>query len=129
MGQVGETNLTIEELGKEGEAQARLLLKKMGFMITQPDWLGIKDDKWFQFEVKRKERFTPPPFEGHGLNLYQVERRLDLFKKNNLRPYFLVWEIGTDIWFGEWLDVLESKEKITTRNKIRIYPLKNFKII
>lgn len=121
--------MTIYELGEEGEAQARLLLKANGFTLTKPDWFGKKNDKWVAFEIKRKERYKPPPFEGHGLDKYQVEQRLDMFNKHNLRPYFMVWEVGTNIWFGEWLDTLMDKEKHLTRNGIYIFPLTNFKII
>ena len=37
------------ELGKEGEQQARLILKKMGFEVQSPDWLGLKDNNWQEF--------------------------------------------------------------------------------
>ena len=45
------------DLGKEGEKQARTLLKKMGFEVQSPDWLATKDNIWICIEVKKKERF------------------------------------------------------------------------
>ena len=123
------TKLTIEELGKEGEDQARLILKDKGFNLTSPDWLAEKDGKWFQFEIKRKERFEPPPFEGHGLNINQIDRRIDLYKKTGMRPYLMIWEIKSDIWYGQWLDILESKESFVTKNNIKIYKLSNYGVL
>jgi len=128
--------VNIEELGKEGEQEARKILKHLGFELTAPDWLGRRGGKWTAFEIKRKERFKSPPFDGHGLNLWQVERRMDLFRRNNLRTFLMIWEIPSNIWFGQWLDVLEDRgnrnsktEKHITKNQVVIYPLRNFKLL
>ena len=118
--------MIIEELGKEGEKQARLLLKKRGFYIGQSDWIGRKDNQWFRFEVKRKERFMPPPFEGHGLDVRQVEYAMQFQADTKIPTILLIWELGTNKWFWRRIDFLEKGEKFTTRNNIKIYKLSNF---
>ena len=117
----------IEKLGKEGEEKIRLLLKKKGYIIQSPDWLACKNGEWICIEVKRKARFTPPPFEGHGLNKSQIFLRNKLFGDTKIRTFLIVFEIGTDKMFGQWLDELEKGKYFDTKNQVRIYPLKNFK--
>lgn len=114
------------ELGKEGEQQARLILKKLGYEVQSPDWLGLKDDEFTCFEIKKKERFTPPPFEGHGLDSRQIYLREKLFLKTGIRTYLMIFEVPTGLIFGQWLDVLEQGKKHITLNRIVIYPLENF---
>ncbi len=119
-------NMDIHELGKEGEQKARLLLKQKGFYIGQSDWIGKKDNQWVRFEIKRKERFNSPPFNGHGLNVKQVNYAIEFQKDTGIPTMLLICEIGTDKWFVRRLDKLEKGEKFTTKNNIRIYKLSNF---
>lgn len=114
------------ELGKEGERQARLLLKKWGFELQSPDWLGNKDNQWVCFEVKKKERFEPPPFEGHGLDKRQIYLRKKLFKDKSIRTMLIIFEVPTNKIFYKYLDLLENDQHFDTMNGIRIYPLSNF---
>ncbi len=118
--------MDIHELGKEGEQKARLLLKQKGFYIGQSDWIGKKDNQWVRFEIKRKERFNSPPFDGHGLNIRQVNYAIEFQKDTGILTILLIYEIGTDKWFVRRLDKLEKGEKFDTKNNIRIYKLSNF---
>jgi hypothetical protein len=117
---------SIEELGKEGEQFARLKLKEKGYWIGQIDWLGKRNGEWTKFEIKRKERFNPPPFEGHGLDRRQIDYSNELFQDTGIRTYLLIYEIGTNIWYGQYLDILEAGSKFDTKNGVRIYKLDNF---
>jgi len=118
--------MDIYELGKEGEQKARLLLKKRGFYIGQSDWIGKKNNQWNRFEIKRKERFNPPPFEGHGLDIRQVNYAIEFQKDTGIQTILLIYEIGTNKWFMRRIDELEKREKFDTKNNIRIYKLSNF---
>ena len=115
------------ELGKEGERQARILLKRLGFEVQSPDWLAVKDNNWTCFEVKRKERFLAPPFDGHGLDSRQIYLRMRLLFEKDIRTFLMIFEIPTELIFGEYLDVLENGKKFVTMNKIVIYSLESFK--
>jgi len=117
------------DLGKEGEQKARMILKGMGFEVQCPDWIALKDDKWTCFEIKSKERFLAPPFDGHGLDKRQIYLRNRLLEGTGIRTYLLIFEVGTNLVFGEYLDILESKEKFNTLNNITIYPLANFQCL
>jgi hypothetical protein len=116
-----------QELGKEGEQQARVFLKNMGFEVQSPDWLARKNGEWICIEVKKKERFTAPPFDGHGLDTRQIYLRNQLLKEKGIRTYLMIFEVPTNLVFGEYLDILEAGKKIKTRNEIVIYPLTSFK--
>lgn len=118
--------MDIYELGKEGEQKARLLLKKRGFYIGQSDWIGKKNNQWNRFEIKRKERFNPPPFEGHGLDIRQVNYAIEFQKDTGIQTILLIYEIGTNKWFMRRIDELEKREKFDTKNNVRIYKLSNF---
>lgn len=115
------------ELGIEGERQARILLKKLGFEIQSPDWLATIDKEWICVEVKKKERFTPPPFEGHGLDKRQIYLRNHLLADKNIRTFLLIFEIGSEDIFGQFIDILEKGNKFETKNGVMIYPLSSFK--
>jgi len=118
--------VSITEQGRVGEKQARLFLKQIGCSdIFQSDWHIKWKDKWYLVEVKRKEKFKPPPFWGHGLNKYQAETRLKFYYETGIRCLFLVFDVDGGIYY-QWLDLLEQGEKFTTRKGIRIYPLQSF---
>ena len=114
------------DLGKEGEAQARLLLKKQGYSVQSPDWLACKDNKWTCFEIKKKERFKAPPFDGHGLDERQIFLRKKLFEATDIRTMLMIFEVPTGKIYQRFLDILENGERFRTKNGIIIYPLTNF---
>ena len=115
------------ELGREGEQQARIILSEMGFMVQSPDWLGRRDKEWICFEIKKKERFLAPPFDGHGLDIRQIKLRTELLNDTGIRTYLMIFEVPTNKIWGQFLDILESSESFLTQTgKIKIYPLKNY---
>ncbi len=117
------------ELGKEGEQQARILLKGLGFEIQSPDWLAVKDNNWICIEVKKKERFNPPPFAGHGLDKRQIYLRNRLLKEKGIRTFLMIFEVGSNNIYGQYIDELENGNKFETKNGIIIYPLSSFQNI
>lgn len=118
--------MSITKIGLEGEKMARLVLKKMGCVnIFQADWLIKPDDKWFVVEVKRKERFSPPPFWGHGLDIRQVKQRMAFYRDTGVRCLFLVFDLTDGKTYWQWLDVLEQGDYFDTRNNVRVYPMDN----
>ncbi len=119
--------MSINDIGKEGERQARIILKEWFGVdrIFQADWLIEKNGKWFVVEVKHKEMFTPPPFYGHGLDIRQVVHRMKFYRDKDIRCLFLVIDMdGTVYW--QWLDVLEQTKYHDTRNKVRVYDIQYF---
>lgn len=131
----------LENLGNEGENKAVGILKDFGFILSRPDYSGyrntsglfygedILEGEDIEFEIKTKaEPFQPPPFKGHGTDIYQIKKRINRYKKYGFKQFFLVIQPDGKI-YGQWLHKLEalSKDiKFDTRKKIRIYPLNKF---
>ena len=116
--------------GIEGEQKLFKFLRENNFDFFQPDGIGIKDGKYYMFEVKHQERFRPPPFEGHGLPKWQVEARLRFQKATGVPCILIIFDKETSEIFSQRLDKLEKGEFIDTngQNPRRIYNLKEFKI-
>jgi hypothetical protein len=120
--------MSITLQGLEGEKIARLILKEKFKVnnIFQADWLVKKDNKWYVIEVKYKELFKPPPFWGQGLDIRQVKARLEFYKDTGIKCLFLIITKPNNEIYWQWLDVLNKTEYIDTKNKIRIYNIKEF---
>lgn len=118
--------MSITQIGREGEELARIVLKQLKIdNLFQADWIIEKDGKYYVVEVKHKERFTAPPFDGHGLDLRQVISRQKFYQQTGIRCLFLVFDFSGAIYWA-WLDELEKTEYHDTRNKIRVYNIKYF---
>lgn len=119
--------MSINDIGKEGERLARTVLidKFKVDGIFQADWIVEKNDNYYVVEVKHKEMFKAPPFDGHGLDIRQVKSRMKFFRKFNIRCLFLVIDMTGKV-FWQWLDVLEQGRKFDTRKGVRIYAIEGF---
>lgn len=130
--------MSINDIGKDGERLARQILKDRGCSdIFQADWFvkfpGKND--WICVEVKHKERFKAPPYDGHGLNAYQADMRMKFYRETGIRTLFLVIGIDDNKVYVQWLDVLQRKtmeqygKLFQTKNGIRIFDIRLFKVI
>jgi len=128
----------LKDLGIEGEEKAIKILKDMGFILSRPDYSGYRNiedfffNEWIKinedidFEIKAKaEPFNPPPFYGHGADIYQIKKRLKKYEKYGIKQFLLIIQKNGEI-YGQWLHKLEQGKKFNTNNGIRIYPIENF---
>lgn len=122
---VSTSTTNIEQLGKTGEQMARLFLKSKGYSVFEIDWFAVKNNKIIQVEVKHKERFNPPPFAGHGMEVWKVKRRLD-FEKLGFIAMFMIFDITDGHIYCQYLKKLDEGKHFDTRNGIRVYPIENF---
>ena len=114
--------------GLQGEDKARDYLRSKGITnLQQLDWIIKKDGRYTIIEVKYKELFKPPPFAGAGLDISQVKLRTQLYKELGLDTLLIVFETGTDNVYYQLLSKLEQTDYFDTKNKIRIYDIKNFR--
>jgi len=122
--------MSVNEQGRVGELWARDYFKARGVPVFQPDWIASIDGAYVVVEVKNQERFTPPPFWGHGLPAYQVRDRLAYQAGTGVRALLLIHEPDTDEVFHQWLDVLEGGEKFYTSGDSPrvVYPLTSFEV-
>jgi len=121
----------ITKEGIEGEQMMLSLLRNRGYKCFQPDVIGLINNKYYVFEVKRQDRFNAPPFEGHGLPLWQVRARLEFQKATGVIAILVVFDKETNEVFYQRLDVLEKGKYFDTKNKDknrrrRVYPLEQF---
>ena len=115
--------------GITGEKKLFALLRSKGFDFFQPDAIGIKNGTWYVFEAKNQEYYKAPPFDGHGLPLWQVKARLRFQKKTGVKCMLVIFEKGENIIYIQSLDYLESSQFHDTGGDKprRIYPLERFK--
>jgi len=119
----------IKKIGDEGETIARNKLKELGFKVRRADWIIFNGDFYF-VEVKHKKKFTSPPFDGQGLDIYKINDYLEFFKIKKIRTIILVIDYNTKEMYWNFIDVLEEGEHYDTKKSgIRIYPLGNYKKI
>jgi hypothetical protein len=114
----------------QSDAMAYEWLKSRGYAIFQADWIATAPDgDCFVVEAKYQERFTPPPFAGHGLPPHQVEARLAFQAAYGIRTLLLIFDKQTGEIFYEWLDVLDAGPQHQTNGNHprRIYPLESFR--
>lgn len=115
--------------GIKGEQKLFNLLKKQGFRFFQPDAIGIKNGNYYVFEVKNQERFRPPPFNGHGLPVWQIIARLEYQEKTGTIAVLVIFDKETNEIFWQRFDILDEGECFNTQGNSprRIYPLTSFK--
>ena len=101
----------ITQEGIEGEQKLFKLLRKSKFDFFQPDAIGFHGGKYYLFECKHQEQFTPPPFYGHGLPKWQVEARLKFEEETNIKAILVVFDKKTNEIFWQSLKKLNSDPK------------------
>lgn len=126
----------IQKQGIIGERLGLQVLQKLtnAELLMQPDWLFKVKGKWNVTEVKNKQRFigrkgtSLEGYEGQGLNLVQVNTRLEFQKDTGIRCLFVCFEPGSRYVYMQWLDTLENtNDKLTfSQSGIRIYNLQHF---
>jgi hypothetical protein len=126
-----ESNLENCKIGFDGEGKVRdwFASKKIPFM--QVDIMFKYKNKWCLGEVKTQEKFLAPPFDGHGLPQWQIDRRLEFYKDTNVEPYLIIYDIKEKCIYIESLLILITKEKFQTKGiKPRIiFKIDSFKRI
>ena len=121
----------IESIGKIGEQKVREYFKNVIKVesIFQIDWVVLINGEYFLIEVKHQELFKKPPFDGHGLPIYQVTARMEFYKKTGIRPIlFVIEKNNPNVFYYQLLDKLEKTPYYDTeKSGRRIYNIKYFK--
>jgi len=116
--------------GRKGESVIRDLLTKHRIHFMQADILAKPRGKWNIYEVKYQEIFTPPPFTGHGLPLWQIQARLKFQEDTGIRASLYVVDKATGIIYYQYMDELMNGESYQTNgnNPRIIFPIDNYKV-
>tara|TARA_R110000823_G_scaffold294923_1_gene413871 strand:+ start:283 stop:693 length:411 start_codon:yes stop_codon:yes gene_type:complete len=101
-------NLDKIKIGLEGEEIIReyFIEKKVPFM--QVDIMFKSKNKWYCGEIKSQEIYLSPPFDGHGLPQWQIDRRMEFYKDTGVVPVFIVYDLKEKCVFMQKLDVLND---------------------
>lgn len=95
----------------------------------QPDALVLPClGRPFLCEAKSQEAFQSPPFDGHGLPVWQATRYEQVRLATRLRTLLVVYD--DHVRYSAWLDELEQGDHFDTAGTVkwprRIYPLASF---
>lgn len=123
----------IKEDGIKGE---RLLfnylrnIKKVKFLL-QADAIYELNSELCIAEVKHQEHFVAPPFDGHGLPLWQIKARLKFQNETGIRAVLYVFEKPFDTThtlYWQYFDVLENGKWFDTHGlqPRRVYKIESF---
>ncbi len=111
--------------GYRGESFVRYLLKEKKIKFFEPDLIIEIKGEYYILEIKVQEHFESPPFDGHGLPLWQIKDRLSFCKKSNCKCLLVIIDINNNSIFYQDLKLLYSyyhnkdKCKQTTGSKPR----------
>jgi len=126
-----QDNLEQCKIGFNGEDTVRswFINNKIPFM--QVDIMFKHKDAWCLGEIKTQEKFTAPPFDGHGLPQWQIDRRIEFYKDTNIKPFLIVYDLEEKCLYIESLLKLIKMDSFKTKGKKprTIFKLSSFKRI
>jgi len=124
-----DDNIEKIKIGLDGESKVRGLFKGKKIPFMQVDIMFMYNNKWCLGEIKTQEMFLAPPFDGHGLPQWQIDRRMEFYNSTGVEPYLIVYDKKNKCLFLESLVKLIKKEKFKTKGKSprTIFKLTSFK--
>lgn len=110
-----ESNIEKCIIGFAGEDVVRSWFIKQKIPFMQVDIMFKHKDRWCLGEVKTQEKFLAPPFDGHGLPKWQIDRRLEFQKDTGITAYLIVNDITEKCLYIESIDNLLQGEYFQTK--------------
>lgn len=118
-------------IGLEGEEIVRNWFKKNKIPYMQVDIMWKHEGKWFLGEIKSQEKYLAPPFDGHGLPPWQIERRIQFYEDTGVEPWLIVYDLIDKCVYMQSIVTLMKTEHYKTKGKSPrvIFKLDSFKKI
>jgi hypothetical protein len=110
-----QNNLEQCKIGFDGEQKVRDWFIKQNVPFMQVDIMFKYKGFWCLGEIKTQEKFLAPPFDGHGLPKWQIDRRLEFEKDTGVKAYLIVNDINDKCLYIESLNNLLKKEYFQTK--------------
>lgn len=110
-----ENNIEQCKIGFAGEGKVRDWFIKQNIPFMQVDIMFKHKDKWCLGEVKTQEKFIAPPFDGHGLPKWQLDRRLQFQKDTGVIAYLIVNDINDKCLYISTMDKLLKGRSFQTK--------------
>ena len=126
-----KNNYESYKIGLDGESEIREWFKKRHIPFMQVDIMFKSKGIWYLGEIKTQEKFKAPPFDGHGLPKWQVDKRIQFYNDTGIEPFLIVKDLEDDcIYLGSMVELMKQ-EKFQTKGKRSriIFKLENFKKI
>ena len=92
--------------GYMGESFIRHLLAKENTKFVEPDLIVNEKGQYYIYEIKVQEHFESPPFDGHGLPLWQIKDRLNFCEKTNCKCKLIIIDLKQKFIYHQDLNVL-----------------------
>jgi hypothetical protein len=126
-----EKNIENCKIGFAGEDLVRSWFIKKSIPFMQVDIMFKYKDKWCLGEVKTQEKFKAPPYDGHGLPKWQIDRRIEFFNDTGVEPYLIVYDLQDKcLYIESFINLLKKDYFQTNGAKPRtIFKIDSFKKI
>jgi hypothetical protein len=91
-------------------------------------WVRLKSGEYIFCEIKTQAPYSPPPFWGHGLPKWQIDKYLQMQKDCNVFWDLIICDTESGIGYCQYISVLEQGRYFDTcgASPRRVYPLDSF---
>lgn len=119
------------KIGFDGEQLIRKWFMDNKIPFMQVDVMFKHDNRWYLGEIKSQEKYLSPPFDGHGLPIWQINRRLEFEKETGIVAYLFIYDLEDKcIYMQKFSELMNGKQFETKGSKPRIiFPIESFKKI
>jgi hypothetical protein len=126
-----EDNLNTYKIGTSGEELVRKWFIQKNIPFMQVDIMFKHNGVWCLGEVKTQEKFNSPPFDGHGLPHWQIDRRLEFQRDTGIKAYLIIYDLNDKcLYIGSFDKLLEGRYFQTKGKNPRIvFDIESFKKI
>jgi hypothetical protein len=126
-----ESNIENCKIGFGGEDTVRDWFIKQKIPFMQVDIMFKYKGSWCLGEIKTQEIYTAPPYDGHGLPKWQIDRRMEFFRDTGVKPYLIVYDLKEKCLYIESFENLLNGEHFQTKGKKprTIFNIESFKKI
>lgn len=112
-----QNNIDQCKIGFDGESTVRDWFIKNKIPFMQVDIMFKHNKNWCLGEIKSQEKFKAPPYDGHGLPEWQINRRLEFQKDTNVKAYLIVYDLNEKCLYIESIDNLLKGKHFKTKGK------------
>lgn len=112
-----EDNIETFKTGFNGEGLVRKWFEKQKRKYMQVDIMFEHNNYWALGEIKTQEKFTAPPYDGHGLPPYQFTARLKFQEDTGIPAYLIIYDLQDKCLYIASFDKLKNGEFFITKGK------------
>lgn len=110
-----ENNIKKCKIGFDGEEIVRNWFIKQKIPFMQIDIMFKYQNKWCLGEIKSQEKFKAPPFDGHGLPEWQINKRIEFQNDTKVIAYLIIYDLEDKCLYIESLDNLLKGDFFKTK--------------